>query len=73
MRAGRRSTGCGAKFSRVKARKDSLEEVLQHRSYTTETVKRLFTAVERGKAQDLRPVGVLADFLEVDPQLEKAD
>ncbi len=59
-------------FSRVKARKDSLEDILQHRSYTTETVKRLFTAVESGKARDLRPVGVLADFLEVDPQLEKA-
>ncbi len=61
-----------SEVSRVKARKDSLEEVLQHRSYTTETVKRLFTSVERGNAQDFRPVGVLADFLEVDPQLEKA-
>jgi chromosome segregation protein len=59
-------------YSRIKARKDSLEEVILHRSYTTETVKRLFTAVERGKAQDLHPIGVLADFLEVDPQLEKA-
>jgi chromosome segregation protein len=58
--------------SRVKARRDSLEEVIHHRSYTTETVKRLFTAVERGKAQDLKPAGVLADFLEVDPQYEKA-
>ena len=61
-----------SEFSRVKARKDSLEEVLQHRSYTTETVKRLFTAVESGKVRDLQPVGVLADFLEVDPQVEKA-
>ncbi len=61
-----------AEFSRVKARRDSIEEVLEHRSYTTETVKRFFTAVERGNTQDLRPVGVLADFLEVDPQLEKA-
>ncbi|HTU48843.1 MAG TPA: chromosome segregation protein SMC [Bryobacteraceae bacterium] len=59
-------------YSRIKARKDSLEEVILHRSYTTETVKRLFTAVERGKAQDLHPIGVLADFLDVDPQLEKA-
>ena len=59
-------------FSRVKARRDSLDEVIQHRSYTTETVKRLFTAVERGKTQELKPVGVLADFLEVDPQYEKA-
>ena len=40
-----------SEFSRVKARRDSLEEVIQHRSYTTETVKRLFTAVERGKAR----------------------
>ena len=61
-----------SEFSRVKARKDSLEGIIQHRSYTTETVKRLFTAVEKGKAEGLKPVGVLADFLEVDPQLEKA-
>ncbi len=59
-------------FSRVKARRDSLEEVIQHRSYTTETVKRLFTAVEKGQTQGFKPVGVLADFLEVDPQFEKA-
>jgi chromosome segregation protein len=61
-----------AEFSRVRARRDSIEEVLEHRSYTTETVKRFFTAVEQGNTQDLQPVGVLADFLEVDPQLEKA-
>ncbi len=58
--------------SRVRARRDSLEEVIQHRSYSTETVKRLFTAVERGKTESFQPVGVLADFLEVDPQIEKA-
>ncbi len=58
--------------SRLKARRDSLEEVIQHHSYTTETVKRLFTAAEKGKAQSLQPLGVLADFLEVDPQWEKA-
>ena len=57
--------------SQAKARKDSLEEVLAHRSYTTESVKRLFAALEKGKAQDLRPQGVLADFVEVDPQFEK--
>src|ERR1700691_586848 len=57
--------------SKLKARKDSLEEVLAHRSYTTESVKRLFAALEKGKAQDLRPQGVLADFVEVDPQFEK--
>ncbi|MGC2660548.1 MAG: chromosome segregation protein SMC [Bryobacteraceae bacterium] len=61
-----------AEHSRMKARRDSLEEVIHHRSYTTETVKRFFTAVERGKAGNLKPAGVLADFLEVDPQYEKA-
>jgi len=61
-----------SEFSRIKARKDSLEELIQHRSYTTETVKRLFTAAEKGKAHNLQPIGVLADFLEVDRQLEKA-
>ncbi len=58
--------------SQLKARKDSLEEILSHRAYTTESVKRLFTAIERGQAQDLRPAGVLADFVEVDAKFEKA-
>ncbi len=58
--------------SRMKARKDSLEEIITHRSYTTESVKRLFTAVDRGQASDLKPLGVLADFVEVEPGFEKA-
>ncbi len=61
-----------SEFSRVKARRDSLDEIIQHRSYTTETVKRLFSAVDKGQTKDFKPVGVLADFLEVDPQFEKA-
>lgn len=61
-----------AELSRLKARKDSLEEILSHRAYTTESVKRLFTAVERGETSTLQPAGVLADFIEVDPQFEKA-
>lgn len=60
-----------AELSRLKARKDSLEEILSHRAYTTDSVKRLFTAVERGSAS-LKPSGVLADFIEVDPAFEKA-
>lgn len=58
--------------SRLKARLDSLENILRHRTYTTETVKRLFAAIEKGAIADLQPLGVLADFLEVDPQFEKA-
>jgi chromosome segregation protein len=58
--------------SRLKARKDSLEEILSHRAYTTESVKRLFTAVERGESEGFRPAGVLADFIEVESSYEKA-
>jgi chromosome segregation protein len=58
--------------SRLKARKDSLEEIILHRAYTTESVKRLFKAIDKGQASDLKPVGVLADFVEVDTQFEKA-
>ncbi|MBX9602985.1 MAG: chromosome segregation protein SMC [Bryobacteraceae bacterium] len=62
-----------AELSRHRARKDSLEEILSHRAYTTESVKRLFTALERGGAGDFQPAGVLADFIEVlDPAYEKA-
>ncbi|HVX66080.1 MAG TPA: chromosome segregation protein SMC [Bryobacteraceae bacterium] len=61
-----------AEFSRIRARRDSLEEILSHRAYTTESVKRLFTAIERGQANGLKPVGVLADFVEVEPSYEKA-
>ena len=58
--------------SRLKARKDSLEEILSHRAYTAESVKRLFTAIERGEAEGFRAAGVLADFVEVEPAFEKA-
>jgi chromosome segregation protein len=57
--------------SALRARKESLEQVLAHRSYTTESVKRLFASLEKGKAEGLAPLGVLADFVEVDPQYEK--
>ncbi len=58
-------------LSSIRARKESLEQVLAHRTYTTESVKRLFASLEKGKAQDLAPLGVLADFVEVDAQFEK--
>src|SRR5208282_2202251 len=63
--------GLKNEVSAIRARKESLEQVLAHRSYTTESVKRLFAALEKGKAADLKPLGVLADFVEVDPQYEK--
>ncbi len=60
-------------LSRQKARKDSLEEILSHRAYTTESVKRLFLGLEHGRIEGFKPSGVLADFVEVaDPAWEKA-
>ncbi|MCU1339279.1 MAG: chromosome segregation protein [Bryobacterales bacterium] len=62
-----------AALSRQKARRESLDEILSHRAYTTESVKRLFTAIEHGQVSGFKPAGVLADFVEVtDPAWEKA-
>ena len=63
--------GVKTEVSQIRARKESLEQVLAHRTYTTESVKRLFASLEKGKAADLKPLGVLADYVEVDPQFEK--
>ncbi len=63
--------GLKTETSQLGARKDSLEQVLQHRTYTTDTVKKLFGLLEKGRAPELKPLGVLADFVEVDPQFEK--
>jgi chromosome segregation protein len=60
-------------LSKERARKESLEGILSHRAYTTDSVKRLFTEIERGQAGGLRPMGVFADFVEVtQPEWEKA-
>jgi chromosome segregation protein len=61
-----------AETSRLRAKKESLENVISHHTYTTEAVKRLFTAVERNQAGGFRPLGVLADFVDVDPSCERA-
>ncbi|HWZ57146.1 MAG TPA: chromosome segregation protein SMC, partial [Verrucomicrobiae bacterium] len=55
--------------SHLKARKSSLEDILSHRAYSTEPVKRLFGAMDSG---DFKPLGLLADFVEVDPAYERA-
>ena len=63
--------GLKTEVSEIRARKESLEQVLAHRTYTTESVKRLFASLEKGNAGDLKPMGVIADYVEVDPQFEK--
>ncbi len=57
--------------AQLHARRDSLERIVSHRSYTTGSVQRLFTAVEKDQTRDFQPLGVLADFIEVDPDYEK--
>ena len=63
-------------LSKQKARKESLEGILSHRAYTTESVKRLFTGSTPVSADPLgafHPLGVLADFVEVvNPEWERA-
>ncbi len=62
-----------AALSRSNARRESLAEILSHRAYTTESVKRLFLGLEHNQYADFKPSGVLADFVEVaDPGWEKA-
>ncbi len=57
-----------AEYATALGKKGSLEAVIAEHGYSTESVRRLF---QSGALQDgLRPVGVLADFLEVDDRYE---
>ncbi len=57
----------------LRARRDSLSQILSHRAYTTDSVKRLFQAAQRGETDGFAPAGVLADFIELaHPEFEKA-
>ena len=61
-----------AECSRLRAKRESVENILSHHSYTTESTKNLLAALEEGRAGQFRPEGVLADFIEVDPVWERA-
>jgi chromosome segregation protein len=67
-----RAEGLRGEISKLEARRESLEEILSHRAYTTETVKNLFAAIDQGRMGAFRAKGILADFMEVDPSFEKA-
>ncbi len=58
--------------SRLTARRESLSEILSHRAYTTESVKGIFEAVERQPVDGFKPIGILADYIEVDADYERA-
>jgi chromosome segregation protein len=58
-----------AEFATALGKKGSLEAVIAEHGYSTESVRRLFqSGVMHGS---LAPVGVLADFLEVEPRYER--
>lgn len=72
-----------AECSRLQARRTSLDDILTHRAYTTEAVKRIFQQRPQQRPQEtpqesdvqarsFRPIGVLADFVEVDATFERA-
>ncbi|HYK49568.1 MAG TPA: AAA family ATPase, partial [Terriglobales bacterium] len=64
-----RLDGLRAEFASALGKKGSLEAVIAEHGYSTESVRRLF---QSGSLQGgLAPVGVLADFLEVEPQHER--
>lgn len=59
----------------VRARRFAVEQVLSDRSYSTETVQKLFangSSAGEGGSQNFRAVGLLADYAEVEPQHETA-
>ena len=58
-----------AEFATALGKKGSLEAVIAEHGYSTESVRRLF---QSGVMQSgLAPVGVLADFFEVEPRFER--
>ncbi len=67
--AKQRLDGLRAEFASALGKKGSLEAVIAEHGYSTESVRRLFQSgsLKGGFA----PAGVLADFLEVEPQHER--
>ncbi len=58
-----------AEYATALGKKGSLEAIIAEHGYSTESVRRLF---QSGVMQSgLAPVGVLADFLEVEPRFER--
>lgn len=56
----------------VRARRGSLEQILNDRSYTADAVQKLFAAHGEGLDRGFRAVGVLADYAEVEEHHETA-
>ena len=69
------SAGCEAArdaLAGARARRASLEQILNDRSYTAEAVQKLFASNGEASDSGFRAVGVLADYAEVQVQHETA-
>ncbi len=58
-------------FSGMQARKQTLEESLARHAYSTDSVRKLLNGEFPKNGHHFRPLGVLADFLEVSPGYEE--
>ncbi len=56
----------------ARARRASLEQILNDRSYTADAVQKLFASNGEAAGHGFRAVGVLADYAEVEEQYESA-
>ncbi len=56
----------------LRARRGSLEQILNDRSYTADAVQKLFAANGESQSHNFRAVGVLADYAEVEEHHETA-
>jgi chromosome segregation protein len=59
-------------LARVRARRQTLEQILNDRSYTAEAVQKLFASRHGANGRNFQAVGTLADYAEVEPQYENA-
>jgi len=59
-------------LSAARARRSSLEQILNDRAYSAEAVQKLFSANGEAGSRGFRAVGVLADYAEVEEQYEGA-
>ena len=63
--------GLRQEYSSATARKSVLQESLARRSYTAESVRRLLSGDIGSNGQSFKPLGILADFVEVLPGYEE--
>ncbi len=70
--ASQRNEKLREELSAARARRSSLEQILNDRAYTAEAVQKLFSVNGESESRGFRAVGVLADYAEVEEQYEGA-